>query len=346
MADNRRTDGRDARNAHHIIKDAGRNPCPTRRGMVRQRWVLDTLRERAEAGLHLGTLRPGDRLGSARSLSKELHTDPRAILAAYRQLAAEGLVSLRPRSGAFVREVSGSTGGPLPDVAAWLVDVMLRGLDRGIAPADLARQALSCLDGPRPRALCLECNTDQIHSLERQLDEDYGFDVAGLDTDGPGPGRGALDVDLVVTTRFHATRAKAVAGRLRCPFLVATLDPRFVTELREMLARGPVWWICTDPRFAAKLPRIWPGWAVRPVVLGRDDLQAVPRGASVYASRAARERLPAGWHGGRVVTIARVLSAETARALVAFRLRHGLQSPSSTRHRSTDRRRAAVRVRT
>lgn len=297
--------------------------------MVRQqRWVIDTLRERAQAGLHLGTLRPGDRLGSARSLSRELHTDPRAILAAYRQLAAEGLVSLRPRSGAFVREVPASRCEPLPQVAAWLADVMVRGLDRGITPAELARQVASCLEGPRPRALCLECNSDQIYSLERQLHEDYGFEVTGLEaaalTAGKAPAVAASRCDVVVTTRFHAAEAKALARRLRCAFLVATLDLSFVGALRGMLARGPVWWLCADARFAAKLPRIWPGWAVRPIVIGRDDLAAIPKGALVYATRAARERLPAAWHGGRVLTLLHVFSPETARGLVAFRLRQGL----------------------
>jgi GntR family transcriptional regulator/MocR family aminotransferase len=64
--------------------------------------VAEMLRQRVEAGLHLGTLAPGARLASIRALSAELHASPRLVLAAYRRLAAEGLVQLRNRSGVFV----------------------------------------------------------------------------------------------------------------------------------------------------------------------------------------------------------------------------------------------------
>ena len=130
----------------------------------------------------------------------------------------------------------------------------------------------------------------------------------------------------MVTTRFHTGQAQRLARRLRRPMVVATLDPAFVTEVRRLFAQGPVWWVCTDPRFAAKLPRMFAGATLRPLVLGRDPLEAVEPQALVYATRRAAERLPRGWHGGRVLTIPRVFSAETANTLLTFLVRRKLEA--------------------
>ena len=56
------------------------------------------------------------------------------------------------------------------------------------------------------------------------------------------------------------------------------------------------------------------------------DAEEVPPDALVYATRRAAERLPSGWHEGRVVTVPRAFSAETARALLTFLVRRNLQA--------------------
>src|SRR5207249_4477886 len=141
--------------------------------------------------------------------------------------------------------------------------------------------------------------------------------------------------DLLVSTRFHAAEARRLGRRLHRPVIVVALDTVLVTEVRRLLAQGPVWWVCTDPRFATKLPRLFPGSCMNPIVIGRDPLTAVPAEATVYATRAAAERLPPSWHGGRVVTMSRVFSSETARALLTFRVRRNLEAA-----RNAGRRRA------
>ena len=282
------------------------------------------------AGLHLGSLHPGERLPSLRALGAQIGSDPRVVMAAYRQLAAEGLVELRPRSGVFVPPPPNRDEKILPEVAAGVVDVFVRGLALGVPPTELRRQARACLDSVRVRAACLECNDDQIYSLCEQVRLDYGFDAVAVDSDAlarrePLP-PGIRDADLVLTTRFHATEAQRLGSRLRRPVVVATLDRAFINQVERMLATGPVWWICTDPRFAAKLPRMLPGLPVKPVVLGPHPPDGIPSGDTVYATRRAADHLPRGWRGGRVVTIPRVFSAETARALVGFFVRRNLRA--------------------
>jgi DNA-binding transcriptional regulator YhcF (GntR family) len=311
---------------------ASGTPLRTRRTAA----VTETLRRRVQAGLHLGTLAPGDRLPSLRDIGAELHAGLRVVQAAYRDLAAEGLVRFRPRSGIFVGEDPLDVTEPLPEVASWLADMLLRGLDRGYPPSHLWRQARACLRTVPIRAACVECNDDQIYSLCCQLRYDYGFDALGVDLDsyaGQG-GRAALaKTDLVVTTRFHIPEAERIARRLRRPLLVATLDPVFVNTVRRMLEQGRVWWICTDPRLAAKLPRIFPGYSFNSVVLGHDSLEAIPSDAMVYATRRASEALPHGWREGRTVTITRAFSSQTARALVSFAIWKNLKATRATRLR-------------
>ena len=61
--------------------------------------IVDTLRGRILRGLKAGTLVPGARLPSTRELNDEFRVDHRAILAAYRALATEGLIDIRERDG-------------------------------------------------------------------------------------------------------------------------------------------------------------------------------------------------------------------------------------------------------
>lgn len=57
--------------------------------------------------LRLGTLRPGDRLPTAREVVDKLAINPNTVLKAYRELEREGLVVGRPGLGTFVRRSLG-----------------------------------------------------------------------------------------------------------------------------------------------------------------------------------------------------------------------------------------------
>ncbi|WP_326824274.1 GntR family transcriptional regulator [Streptosporangium sp. NBC_01756] len=60
--------------------------------------------------LRLGTLRPGDKLPTAREVVGELAINPNTVLKAYRELEREGLVEGKPGLGTFVqRSVGGAT---------------------------------------------------------------------------------------------------------------------------------------------------------------------------------------------------------------------------------------------
>src|SRR6185503_15384187 len=70
--------------------------------MLPQNDVQEYLRRRLLADLHLGRLKPGDRAPSLRIVAAELGVGIRAVSRAYLQLADEGLVTIRGRSGVYV----------------------------------------------------------------------------------------------------------------------------------------------------------------------------------------------------------------------------------------------------
>ncbi|NUW30849.1 GntR family transcriptional regulator [Nonomuraea sp. SMC257] len=85
--------------------------------------------------LRLGTLRPGDRLPTAREVVEALAINPNTVLKAYRELEREGLVEGRPGLGTFVQRSLG--GVRLADQAAlrreldeWVRRARRAGLDR------------------------------------------------------------------------------------------------------------------------------------------------------------------------------------------------------------------------
>lgn len=292
---------------------------PTRRADI-----AEILRQRIVAGLHLGVLRPGTRLPSVRMLAGELNADPRVVLAGYRELALEGLVELRPRSGIFVADTAVTTGEMLPRTAEWVAEVLVEGLSRGVPAIDFPERVRACLQTVRLRAACIECNEDQLTGLCTELSRDYGLhtdpvDIRALASDGHERVRGA---DLLVTTTYHAAEVQRYAERHGRPWLTVALRPQFLAEAARLLEQGPLYFVAKDPRFTKKLPRIFgntPGAQnLRALVVGRDDLSAIPSGAPVYVMPAARDHLGDESLLMRVIPAPRIFSRDSARAILHF----------------------------
>ena len=303
---------------------------------ARRDLVASVLRQRVIAGLHLGTLKPGDRLPSVRTVGVEQDADPRVVLAAYRALAREGLVRVRARSGAFV-STDAADRDVLPQMARWILDLLVTGLSRGISPQEFRRQARRCLDTVRVRAACVECNDDQIDALCSELRDDYGLETAGVEVDAlreaGGPPATVRDAHVIVTTRFHAAELQPRARRAGRPLIVVSLMPAFVAEISRMLEAGPLNFVCTDMRFAAKLPRIFGGIpgaeGIRPVVVGRDALSDIADDAVSYVMSRAQARLPPGGLRGMVISAPRVFSLESAREILSFVVQANLAALAS-----------------
>lgn len=66
--------------------------------------LRDQIAVQVAAGVRAGDYGPGDRLPSARRLSRRLSVHRDTVRAAYRRLAGRGLVTIRPGSGVYVAE--------------------------------------------------------------------------------------------------------------------------------------------------------------------------------------------------------------------------------------------------
>lgn len=303
--------------------------------------VTDALRDRIVNGLHVGRLKGGERLPGTRALAAEFGVNDRVVMAALRALAAEGFVVLRPRSGAYVGPLHPAGSGALPDLGAWLVTVLLQARARGLPPRELPEYARHCLETRRVRAACIECNADQLHLLCSELATDHGYETESVEVDeiaAAEPPSAVRRADVLITTLFHAAEVQAMAQRLGKPWIAVSLRPEVMESVAQRLHDGLVYYVATDPRFEGKLRRmlgpLGPAENLRVLLVGRDDLAAIPPDAPTFVMSSARARLAAhdgassangnssgGDWPGRPIQLPRSLSDDTARELLTFLVR-------------------------
>ncbi|MGI8498034.1 MAG: GntR family transcriptional regulator [Gemmatimonadaceae bacterium] len=267
--------------------------------------LVSLLRQRVTARLHLGMLRPCDRLPSVRKVAREFGVDPRVVLAAYRHLALEGLVELRERSGVFVaRDLAADMDVPEQATMAtdrradWLVDRLAESLAAGIPAPMFVEHARRALETRRLRAVVLDRNGDQLWSTADELMRDYGFEAEAIDLDHlrkRDPLLAAIRrADLLVTASPQAP-IRAIAASADVPLLEVSMCPDLFAEVRRLLRSEPVYFVVADPRFAAKLHTfLAPSRGrsrLRIMVFDRDDLLQIPATAPVYITRLAREHM-------------------------------------------------------
>jgi DNA-binding transcriptional regulator YhcF (GntR family) len=290
--------------------------------MRRREEVCESLRRQVASGLHLGLLRPGERLATARDLARRLGTDYRVVVAAGRQLEREGLVEIRPRAGIFVAAAPAAGAAALPAAASRVVHWLLDDVACGLPLGSFVDRVRCCVESVRLRVACLECNGDQLDFLCEVLGRDFGLETSRVDLD-----RLALETprlrhsDLLVTTTHHAGQVRRLAAKLGKPAIVVTLDPVQRGEITRLLAERPVCFVGTDARWARKARLIWGAEAgaanLCTVTLDRDPLAAIPDGAALLLMPAARRRLAGSPLLGRALP-ARGLSRDSAHEIVSF----------------------------
>ena len=279
--------------------------------------VASMLRRRIQWGMHLGIVKSGDRLPSLRAAAAEFGVDQRSILSAYRALASEGLVDMRPRSGIYVATPP-RQGFDRPPAVQWMLDMFIEGFNRGVAPVNLGARLSESLNAGCRSAVCVECNSDGALAITLQIQDDFGVPSTWVDvaTLGDAETRRKIgDADLVLTTHFHATQVRPLTEEMRRPLVIVTSDRDYSSQIRSSLGRGPVYIIGADVRLADKLCAAWAGarWLAnfRPIVIGRDDLASIPTGSPVFVTRAAVEAIAPESLPQGAVLMHHTFSAET-----------------------------------
>lgn len=298
--------------------------------------ITEILRERIIDQIRAGRIEYGDRLPSARELAVELDADPRTVLAAYHALAEEDLVELRRRSGVYVAARPGPASTLLAPPVRWLVDTLADAIARDIPAPGLAQRLEAATATVTTRAAVLECNRDQLHSLCRELRDDYGIiaeaiELGSFDPDGELP-EAVERADLIVSAA-HAEIVKPLAARLGKPWVVTSVRSDLLQRTARLLARGPVYFIVTDPRFAEKLRRLFApipgGDNFRALILGRDEIASIPSDATTYIMRLALDRLEGREVPGRLVPPVRIFSPACAREILTVIVRRNIAAAAS-----------------
>jgi DNA-binding transcriptional regulator YhcF (GntR family) len=229
------------------------------RAVLSQNDVQEYLRRRLLADLHLGRLKPGHRAPSLRIVAAELGVGIRVVSRAYSQLAGEGLVTIRGRSGVYVAPQA-SVDPVLTESQAWYSTILTDAWSRRI-PLPQLPELLQQFVSRRLSCACVESTEDHMVAFCSELDEDFGLDTISVmvaqdagnaEDDGRRIREAMMDTDFVVTTAFHAAQVRAATQDLGKPVVVVSVNDALVDAIQRALRAGPVVMVAADHRFVAR----------------------------------------------------------------------------------------------
>ena len=295
---------------------------------TRRSSILQQLRDRIASGLASGALEHGDRLPSVRELGQDFVADPRVVLAAYEELAEEGLVEIRSRSGVFVTVGNGAMTPGAPALPQrWILETLVGAIERDVPFSVFGEHLRTAAGLRRMRAAVIECNTDQMHSMRAELEHYFGFEVTTVELGALLPDRPAPELrnaDLLISGG-HEREIAYIANRLSKPHIITSVRPALIARLRRLLARGAVYFLVIDPRFGGKMRRLVASMAgsenFHVLVVNQDDVGVIPHGAPTYVMRSALTTLNEMRHRGRVIAPQRIFAEPTVRELLSRMLR-------------------------
>jgi len=308
--------------------------------MERRLEIADLLRRRVRLGLHAGSLATGDRLPSTRELAADFDVDHRVVVAAYHQLVAEGLVEMRPRGGIYVANIpSGAVREPMPP-ERWLHGIFMQGRARDMSMRGVIDALRRATETMRLRAVVIHGVADQRTGMCTELEEDYGFEAIGVNTDDLGNGHRPPELretDVLVSTPAYEPLVRRLSAHLEKPCIIADVRTDLIGGEWRLLLRKPVYVVVRDVQFRTALLAFFENTKgkdnLRVLVVDADDVSAIPAAAPTYVTRGARDWLRAAGReddvGGRMLPNARTFSSSTAEELLTFILKANLTALSS-----------------
>jgi len=307
--------------------------------------LSDRLRDRILNALHLGLLRPGDRLPSIRTLWREMGVDHRVVAQAYRTLEAEGLVEVRGRSGVYLAPQDQFGGELLAETARWLAGVLVEAWKRRLTIADVPELIRRCTQTRTLRCAVVESNVDQMTAYTGELQEQFGLDpypVTISPVPLPRPERSVefhwaedelRGCDLVVTTSYHARLVRKAAENVGIPAVVLTVNPEVVETIQKRLKEGPLTIVAVEESFGDRMRAMYADESpdrIR-VVLSDDAaaLAALDDEEPVLLTRAARMALGPHATLPMLLPYSPTFSPHTARELLGVIIRLNLEAAAA-----------------
>ena len=281
----------------------------------------ETLRCLIVGRIHAGLLKPGDRLPSIRDVASRSRVDHRAAAHAYRLLEQEGFVEIHPKSGVFV---SMSLAGSLErtDVGSWAADVLFDAWEKRISRSSLCGLFGGMLGSPL-RCACVESNEDHLVAITAEVEDGLGLETVPILIEPSGDhitasSEDLRQVDLIVTSVFHAKYARVAAAAVGKPLAVMNLRREFTAAVGKRLSAGSVTVVIVDPKYANRgrefFSTLGATSSVRFLSIEEAARESIdPSDESVLVTRAARRRL--GLEDYHLVPSPSMISADSARAL-------------------------------
>lgn len=294
--------------------------------------LSERLRDQIVTALHVGRLHGGDRLPGVRDIARETGANPRTVAKAYRQLASEGLVELRERSGVYVVQQDQWGERLLAETGRWLGGILLEAWKRNIRVPDLADLIRRCTREGEIRAACVAETEDDRLAICEELTKSFGIQSTAVPTAtllmDPDPAALPIELreaDVVVTTPLHTAPVRAAAETLGKPLVMVSLHPNLVNAIERRLREGRLIVVCADPAFGEQV-RILHGGERQEriqVHLAADlhgDLMFDPA-EPVLLTRAAQERLPKELELTPLVPFTPFICADSARQIAELMVR-------------------------
>ena len=311
--------------------------------------LADRLRDRILNSLHLGLLRPGDRLPSIRTLWREMGVDHRVVAQAYRTLEAEGLVEVRGRSGVYLAPQDQFGGELLAETARWLAGVLVEAWKRRMTISELPDLIRRCTGSVRLRCGVIESIEDQMTAYTSELEEQFGLQPVPIyisPTPLPRPDRSVefhgveerlRDLDLVVTTSYHARLVRKAAENVGIPAVVLTVNPEVVETIQRHIRERTLTVIALESTFGDRMRAMYAEEQPERIhTVLADDREAIARldpDEPVLLTRAARQRLGDDTEIPMLLPHSPTFSPHTARELLGIIIRLNVEASKAGGHR-------------
>lgn len=200
--------------------------------------------------LHMGKVRPGDRLPSVRQVARRNSINLKTAFAIYKRLQDEGYVTLRTGSGAFVSDVDEANleQAYCLSILKTIRSNVAEAARLRVAPREYAKLVQGFVNKSRlksARVAVVECNEEQINIFAHDIKTKVGIAVHPLllsEIESPNR-RTAMTLsraDYIATTHFHFKEVKSLVAKHQKKLLQLSLNPAFVPAIIEAARRGPV----------------------------------------------------------------------------------------------------------
>lgn len=209
--------------------------------------------------LHMGKVCAGDRLPSVRQMALRNSINHKTAFSIYQRLHAEGYISLRRGSGAYVSDIDQADLEQAYCLSLFkLIKSNFAEADRlRITPRDFTKLAQSYVNKSQLKSVkiaVIECNEEQIGVFASEISNKLGIVVyplllSQLEAPDRSTHRLLSRADLFTTTHFHFKQVKSLLESYHKKLLKLALNPNFVPSIVNAAREGSVLMIVSNVNY-------------------------------------------------------------------------------------------------